>query len=69
MVQFNDWCDSADTPVGNHHVRVITSRPVDVPTGIQLTAATVPGHYATTRRKSAWPVHWRAWGRSKLPEW
>ncbi|ABE31162.1 hypothetical protein DR64_3961 [Paraburkholderia xenovorans LB400] len=52
MVQFNDWCDSADTPIGNHYVRVITSRPADVPTGIQLTASTVPGHYAAEERVS-----------------
>ncbi|MGH8783129.1 Hachiman antiphage defense system protein HamA [Paraburkholderia sp.] len=50
MVQFNDWCDSADTPLGNHYVRVMTSRAVDVPTGIQLTAAALPGHYAAEER-------------------
>lgn len=50
MVQFNDWCDSADTPLGNHNVRVMTSRPADVPTGIQLSASAVPGHYAAEER-------------------
>lgn len=50
MVQFNDWCDSADTPLGNHNVRVMTSRPADVPTGIQLTASAVPSHYAAEER-------------------
>ncbi|MBG6148114.1 hypothetical protein IWQ51_006270 [Labrenzia sp. EL_142] len=50
MVQFNDWCDCADTPLGNHHVRVMTSRPADSAIGIQLTAATVPIHYATEER-------------------
>ncbi|MFR0119871.1 DUF1837 domain-containing protein, partial [Escherichia coli] len=27
MVPFYDWCDSADMPLGNHHVRVMTGRP------------------------------------------
>lgn len=50
MVQFNDWCDSADTPVGNHHLRVMTGRPADNATGIQTTAAAVPDHYAAEER-------------------
>ncbi|ABD88596.1 Hachiman antiphage defense system protein HamA [Rhodopseudomonas palustris] len=50
MVQFNDWCDSADTPVGNHHVRVMTGRPADSATGIQVTATAVPAHYAAEER-------------------
>ncbi len=50
MVQFNDWCDFADTPIGNHNVKVITSRPADIFTGINVTAAVVPGHYAAEER-------------------
>lgn len=50
MVQFNDWCESADVPVGNHHVRVMTSRAADAQTGIQLSAAAVPAHYAAEER-------------------
>ena len=50
MVQFNDWCDSADTPIGNHHVRVMTGRPADSATGVQVTAAAVPVHYAAEER-------------------
>lgn len=53
MVQFNDWCDSADTPLGNHHVRVITGRPADAATGIQVTATAVPAHYAAEERIAA----------------
>lgn len=30
MVPFYDWCDSADMPLGNHHVRVMTGRPGDM---------------------------------------
>ncbi|SEG76704.1 Hachiman antiphage defense system protein HamA [Bosea lathyri] len=50
MVQFNDWCDSADTPVGNHHVRVMRGRVADAATGVQLSAAAVPVHYAAEER-------------------
>ncbi|MFN7089082.1 MAG: Hachiman antiphage defense system protein HamA [Allorhizobium sp.] len=53
MVQFNDWCDSADSPLGNHHVRVMTGRPADAATGIQVTATAVPAHYAAEERIAA----------------
>lgn len=53
MVQFNDWCNSADTPLGNHHVRVMTGRPADAATGIQVTATAVPAHYAAEERIAA----------------
>lgn len=53
MVQFNDWCDSADTPLGNHHVRVMTGRPADAAIGIQVTATAVPAHYAAEERIAA----------------
>lgn len=50
MVQFSNWCDAADSPLGNHHVRVLTGRPADSPAGVQLTAAAVPMHYASEER-------------------
>ena len=50
MVQFNDWCDSADTPVGDHRLRVMTGRPTDSATGVQVTATAVPAHYAAEER-------------------
>ncbi|AYN20110.1 Hachiman antiphage defense system protein HamA [Alcaligenes aquatilis] len=50
MVQFNDWCDFSDTPIGTHSVKVITSRPAEILTGISATAAVVPGHYAAEER-------------------
>jgi hypothetical protein len=56
MVHFNDWCDSADTPVGNHHVRVMTGRPADSATGIQVTATAVPAHYAAEERIAGAPA-------------
>lgn len=47
MVQFNDWCLSVDEPVGNHFRRVMTGQAASLATGIQATAAIVPGHYAS----------------------
>lgn len=49
-MQFNDWCDSADTPIGNHHVRVMTGRPADLAIGIQEAATAVSSHYAAEER-------------------
>ena len=53
MVQFNDWCDATDTPLGNHHVRVMTGRAAHAARGIQLTASAVPAHYAAEERLAA----------------
>jgi len=50
MVQFNDWCDSADLPLGNHHIRVMTGRPAHAAVAIQTTAEVVPTHYAAEER-------------------
>ena len=50
MVHFNDWCKSADTAVGNHHLRIMTGRPADSAVGIQVTASAVPSHYAAEER-------------------
>ncbi|WP_145144321.1 Hachiman antiphage defense system protein HamA [Roseomonas gilardii] len=50
MVQFNDWCNSADTPVGNHHLRIMTCRPTDSAVAVQVTASAVPNHYAAEER-------------------
>jgi len=50
MVQFNDWCDAADVPLGNHHIRVMTGRPEHAAIAIQTTAAVVSTHYAAEER-------------------
>jgi hypothetical protein len=47
MVQFNDWCVSADGQVGNHFRRVMSGQAANLAAGIQATAAVVPGHYAS----------------------
>lgn len=47
MAQFNDWCLSVDKPIGNHLCRVMTGQEANLPTGIQATAAIIPGHYAS----------------------
>lgn len=50
VVQFNDWCDTTDTPVGNQHLRVMTARAADAQKGIQLSAAAVLAHYAAEEK-------------------
>ncbi|GAB2883697.1 hypothetical protein GCM10027093_18300 [Paraburkholderia jirisanensis] len=47
MAQFNDWCLSVDELVGHHFRRVMTGQPGKLVTGIQATAAIIPGHYAS----------------------
>ena len=47
MSQFDDWCLSIDEPVGTHLRRVLTGQAANLQTGIQATAAIVPGHYAS----------------------
>ncbi|EBH1936224.1 DUF1837 domain-containing protein [Salmonella enterica] len=53
MIPFYDWCDSADIPIGNHYVRVMTGRPGDIAFGIQMTARAIPAHYTTEERIAA----------------
>ncbi|RJX74822.1 Hachiman antiphage defense system protein HamA [Pseudomonas sp. LS-2] len=50
MVQFNDWCDCADEPVGNHFRRVLTGQTANRQTGVDATASVIPGHYASEER-------------------
>jgi hypothetical protein len=50
MLQFNNWCDLADVPLGNHKIRIMTGRPTDVTVGIRATAAAVPAHYVVEER-------------------
>lgn len=50
MIQFNDWCNSVDIQLGNHHIRVMTGRPADATVGIRATAAVVQVHYAAEER-------------------
>ena len=47
MVQFDEWCASADTKMGAHHLRIVTADPLRRDLGISATAAAVPGHYAS----------------------
>ena len=50
MVQFNDLCDCADEPVGNHFHRVLTGQIANRQTGVEATASVIPGHYASEER-------------------
>jgi len=52
VAQFNDWCSSTDTQLGNHFCRVMMGDPANLATGIQATAAIVPGHYAAEEQVS-----------------
>ncbi len=47
MVQFDKWCTSTDAQVGPHFCRVMTGFAANLATGVQATAAIVPGHYAS----------------------
>lgn len=46
MVEFNNWCSAVATPVGNHHMYVLTGNAASLAVGINATAAIVPSHYA-----------------------
>ena len=50
MVQFNDWCDAADSNVGTHGLRILSGDPVRLNAGVVATAAVVPTHYAAAER-------------------
>ncbi len=52
MAQFNDWCKSTNTVVGNHSLFLLTGEPGKLATGIEATAAVVPGHYAAEEQIS-----------------
>lgn len=47
MPIFDGWCSTADTPVGNNTLRVLTGHPAHLGVGVQATATVVPGHYAS----------------------
>ncbi len=47
MVEFAVWCESEDTDVGIHSLRVLTSRPQDIAAGRDAVAAAIPFHYAS----------------------
>jgi uncharacterized protein DUF1837 len=46
VVQFSDWCSTADVAVGSHALRVLSGDPARLDTGVTATAAVVPTHYA-----------------------
>ena len=47
---FTDWCDAADSNVGAHGLRVLSSDPARLNAGVAATAAVVPTHYAAAER-------------------
>ena len=52
VVKFNDWCRSANAAAGNHDLCLLTGEPAKLATGIEATAAVVPGHYAAEEQVS-----------------
>ena len=52
MVAFNDWCTTSNAKVGNHDLFLLTGKHDKLPTGVEMTAAVVPGHYASEERIS-----------------
>jgi hypothetical protein len=50
MALFDQWCEYADVPLGNHHIRLMTGRQAHAAVGVQATAAVVPTHYAAEER-------------------
>ena len=52
MVQFNDWCITANAVVGDHNLCLLTGEIDKLATGIGETAAVVPGHYAAEEQVS-----------------
>jgi hypothetical protein len=50
MALFDHWCEYADVPLGNHHIRLMTGRRAHAAVGVQATAAVVPTHYAAEER-------------------
>jgi hypothetical protein len=50
MVQFNNWCDAADSKVGTHPLRILSGDPARLNTGVSATAAVVPNHYTAEDR-------------------
>lgn len=47
MLPFDDWCDVANSVVGNHGLTILTSRDADRATACQGLAEAVPTHYCS----------------------
>lgn len=52
MVEFDDWCQSANSVVGDHSLHLLTGEPERLTTGIEATASVVPRHYASEEQIS-----------------
>lgn len=47
MVSFDNWCDTQDSELGAHSLKVLSGRPADLTNGRDGVASIIPGHYAT----------------------
>ncbi len=52
LVQFNEWCITANAVVGDHNLSLLNGEIDKLETGIVETAAVVPGHYAAEEQVS-----------------
>ena len=52
MVQFNEWCLTANAILGDHNLSLLTGEIDKLEMGIGETAAVVPGHYAAEEQVS-----------------
>ncbi|CAH2606382.1 conserved protein of unknown function (plasmid) [Rhodovastum atsumiense] len=52
MVQFQDWCITAETVIGHHALRVLSGDPARLDVGVTTTAAIIPSHYAAEEQVS-----------------
>jgi len=52
LVQFNEWCITANAVVGVHSLSLLTGENDRLETGIEETATVVPGHYAAEEQVS-----------------
>ncbi|WP_315707340.1 MULTISPECIES: Hachiman antiphage defense system protein HamA [unclassified Bradyrhizobium] len=50
MVNFPDWCHTADSKVGTSYIRILAGDPSRLAAGVSATAAVVPSHYAAEER-------------------
>ncbi|WP_255467909.1 Hachiman antiphage defense system protein HamA [Reyranella sp. CPCC 100927] len=52
-MQFNDWCNTAESNVGVHPLRILSGDPVRLNAGVAAMAVILPTHYAAEERVGA----------------
>ncbi|MCZ3404753.1 hypothetical protein LRS17_23565, partial [Klebsiella pneumoniae] len=49
MANFEDWCDSTERNISDHYLQSIKARDAEFMFGVQVMAALIPEHYASSR--------------------